>query len=122
MFDYSLSRISRSGCLAAGLFLFASPLFADEKAADLEAVPEPPEIPPTVQSGEPVEPEVTIIKKDDATIEEYRVNGQLYMVKITPVIGKPYYLIDHDGDGSFDRRTSQIGPNVIVPEWVIFEW
>lgn len=62
--------------------------------------------------------EVTITKKQDTTIEEYRVGGRLYMIKVTPKHGKPYYLIDEQGDGRFARRspsTFMISP----PMWVI---
>ncbi|MGY0505784.1 DUF2782 domain-containing protein [Luteimonas sp. e5] len=37
-------------------------------------------------------------------IEEYRVGGVLRMVKITPVRGVPYYLVDRNGDGRLDQR------------------
>lgn len=35
-------------------------------------------------------------------IEEYRVAGQLQVVKVTPSVGVTYYLIDSDGDGRVD--------------------
>ena len=43
------------------------------------------------------------------------------MVKITPVIGIPYYLIDYDGDGRIDFRKNDLD-DVIVPQWVLFTW
>jgi hypothetical protein len=87
-----------------------------------DAVPPPPDIPEPIQSGEPIEPEVTILQKEDSTVEEYRVNGRLYMVKITPSAGAPYYLMDRDGDGMMEFRTSKLGDDVVVPQWVLFEW
>ena len=33
------------------------------------------------------------------TIEEYRVAGQLRMVKVTPARGAPFYLYDRNGTG-----------------------
>lgn len=62
--------------------------------------------------------QVTITEKKDTTIEEYRVNGQLYMIKVTPRHGKPYYLIDEKGDGHYVRHSTP-GSNVRVPQWVI---
>ncbi|MGH8605574.1 MAG: DUF2782 domain-containing protein [Gammaproteobacteria bacterium] len=90
----------------------------------LEALPEPPPPPPdVVQSGQPLdEPEVTIIKRKDATIEEHRLNGHLYMLKVTPVIGKPYYLLDSDGDGVMETNMSEIYSDFVVPQWVLFSW
>ena len=63
-----------------------------------EAFPEPPAIPPASYQGETVEPEVTIIKRESEVIHEYRMNGELYMVKIVPQFGFPYYLVDRDVD------------------------
>ena len=87
-----------------------------------DAVPEPPDTPPSVQSGESLEPDITIIRRGDKTIHEYRVNGELYMVKIIPRIGPPYYLIDSDGDGSLDIRRSDLEEGTQVPQWVLFSW
>ncbi|HEY5702522.1 MAG TPA: DUF2782 domain-containing protein [Gammaproteobacteria bacterium] len=107
------------------MFMFLSvgtPVTAGDTEPELKDVPEPPDIPPAIESGEPIEPEVTIIKKQDATVYEHRINGRLYMVKIVPLIGKPYYLVDQDGDGSLETRVNDIYSNINVPQWVIFEW
>ncbi len=87
----------------------------------LEPVPEPPDLPDPLETGETIEPQVTIIRKEDATIEEYRINGALYMVKVTPAVGPAYYMIDNDGDGRMDLRRSDLD-DVIVPQWVLFTW
>ena len=107
------------------MFMFLSvgtPVTAGDTEPELKDVPEPPDIPPAIESGEPIEPEVTIIKKQDATVYEHRINGRLYMVKIVPLIGKPYYLVDQDGDGSLETRVNDIYSNINIPQWVIFEW
>ena len=64
------------------------------------------------------EPQVTIIKKAEQTVEEYRMGGKLYMIKIIPKVGKPYYLIDSRGDGKFSRQES-LDSGVRPPSWVI---
>ncbi|WP_239688623.1 DUF2782 domain-containing protein [Aquitalea magnusonii] len=63
------------------------------------------------------EPEVRIIQRGDDKIEEYRLNGQLYMMKVTPAIGFPYYLMDEEGNGSM----KQVDPNrrIVIPQWVL---
>ena len=43
------------------------------------------------------------------TIAEYRVAGQLHMVKITPARGPTYYLVDSNGDGRLDSSKGE-GP------------
>ncbi|BAP77353.1 hypothetical protein MT1_0177 [Pseudomonas sp. MT-1] len=65
------------------------------------------------------EPDVTIRQEGDRTIEEYRVNGFLYAVKITPKVGKPYFLVRADGDSNFIRADR---PDMLIPAWKIFSW
>ncbi len=36
-------------------------------------------------------------------VTEYRVGGQLAMVRVQPVNGPTWYLVDSDGDGRLDR-------------------
>lgn len=109
------------------LTLAASAWAADEEAApsDLVPIPEQPDLPEPVESGQPMEPEITILRKGKDTIEEYRLNNKLYMVKIQPSIGPAYYLIDTDGDGEMDSRRNDIqsGANSMnIPQWVLFSW
>lgn len=85
-------------------------------------LPEQPDIPPPVESGENLEPDITIIKKGKDTIEEYRINGRLYMVKIKPSIGPPYYMVDTNGDGNLDVRRSDVAISMEIPRWVLFSW
>jgi len=71
---------------------------------------------------EPVdEPQVTITKQSGQTVEEYRANGKLYMIKITPKHGAPYYLIDDRGDGKFARQES-LDSGFRVPRWILFRF
>lgn len=97
---------------------------------EIEQFVEVPPPPPKVTYDEDIEeresaeqePEVTIIRRRDATHEEYRLNGRLYMVKITPKVGKPYFFIDRDGDGLMEKRMYDRGSKIEVPQWVIFSW
>ena len=99
--------------------VFCTPVAAQEPPSKLEAVPAPPPIPAGV-TEEDFEPEVTIIKRGEDTVEEFRHNGKLYMVKVTPPHGVPYYLVDRKGDGVFERETAD--PKLSVPMWVIKRW
>ena len=57
---------------------------------------------------------------DGDAIEEYRIAGQLRVVKITPRRGPIYYLVDSDGDGKLD---SSKGEGPISPvQYKLFEW
>ena len=68
----------------------------------------PPPIPPKVP-GEEVEPSVVITEREGERIEEYSLNGRVYMVKITPIKGPPYYYLDEDGDGLQDSFEARFG-------------
>ena len=41
-------------------------------------------------------------------VTEYRVQGQLRMVKVVPVRGPAYYLVDRDGDGRMDPAKGEV--------------
>lgn len=63
---------------------------------------------------------VTRTESNGDTISEYRVAGQLRIVKIVPKVGVTYYLIDDDNDGRLDRRA---GDGPISPvNYTLFKW
>jgi len=100
------------------LALFTAPLSAQEEAQTPPSLPEQSDQAPAEQE---MQPEVTIIKRGGDVFEEYRIGGQLYMVKITPSKGLPYYLVDSDGDGSLETRRNELD-NPEVVKWRIFSW
>lgn len=93
----------------------------DAPPKDLQPLPEPPPPPPGYEPSPSLEPQVTIIKRGEETVEEYRINGRLYMLKVTPAHGTPYYLVDDRGDGKFARQDN-LDSGVRVPQWVLFEF
>jgi len=100
------------------LMAIAAPVAA-QQPPQLEPIPEPPPIPPGM-SDESLEPEVTIKKSGEDTVQEYRIRGRLYMIKVTPPHGVPYYLVDHEGNGVMARQ--DVMPTLSVPMWVIKSW
>ncbi|MDR3212866.1 MAG: DUF2782 domain-containing protein [Azoarcus sp.] len=89
-------------------FLAAPPLLAQEQEQE---------------STEPLEeelPEVTIFKRADDTVTEFRLRGKLYMIKVTPENGPEYYLIDREGKGQWVRDDS--ARKLAVPTWVLTTW
>jgi len=86
------------------LFLPIVAFAAGPDANELAPVPEPPDLPAPVQSGEEMEPDITIIRKGKDTIQEFRRNGKLYMVKIQPQVGPAYYMLDTNGDEQMDVK------------------
>ncbi len=112
------------------LALFATFAWSSLQAQD--DLEKPPEIPPALSEEEPlppkvqdeqIEPSVTIREEEDRRIEEYRRGGRVYMVKVTPKKGIPYYYIDADGDGQLELDLDQQALNPVQPvHWKIKEW
>lgn len=106
------------------------PLDANTNDSDVMPSQPSPSLPPAVQFAFPIDdsalditlsPEVTTIKQTEQTVEEYRISGRLYMIKITPKHGVPYYLIDDIGDGNFSHHQN-LGPGFRPPRWVIYRF
>ena len=109
--------------LAVVLFCLSLPVAAQGKPpADLQPLPEPPPMPPgAADADQAMEPQVTIHHRGKETVEEYRMGGRLYMIKVTPAGGKPYYLIDERGDGTFTRHNNY-DTGTRPPMWVILQF
>jgi len=106
-------------------------LFTPIHLAAQEDLEKPPEIPPIDAEEKPlppkvqeeqVEPTVTIREEEEGRVEEYSVNGKVYMVKVTPKVGLPYYYIDTDGDGSLETSPSKGLEPVRPVHWKVKEW
>lgn len=103
--------------LIVALMLASLPALAADKA------PAPPKgstpVPDGAPSAKDIEvPTITIRNKGAEQREEYRLRGKLYMIKVTPPKGKPYYLVDQMGRGEFTRNDGPVPPTA-VPMWVI---
>ena len=117
-----MNRTFQRALLIAALLALAGPAAAQAPAAkppSLQPVPEPPPPPPGLEFDPALEPQVTILKRGADTVEEYRIGGRLYMVKVTPAHGVPYYMVDRIGDGKFVRDDT-LGSHSRPPMWVIF--
>jgi hypothetical protein len=100
--------------------LFLAPALAQTSPKPIEEAPLPPKV--QVSPAEEDAPAVNI-RRDEATgdvVEEYRVNGRLQMVKVTPQRGPSYQLLDTNGDGKLDR--SDYEGNVRPVYWTLYEW
>ena len=111
---------SRKAFAALALLFAASAPAQQSRPPGLEPLPADA-LPPQVRIDPTLEPAITIISRGGDKIEEFRVRGRLYMVRVTPPGGTPYMLIDHQGDGKFASPAQ--GPadahGISVPLWVI---
>ncbi|MBK1729365.1 DUF2782 domain-containing protein [Halorhodospira halophila] len=93
--------------------------------ADERITVTPPPPPEALVRDEPdLEPTVTIVQRDWAVIEEYRVDGQIYAVRIQPAVGPPYLLYDTTGDGVLDGSGGDYHAHdpPRTPLWRLFSW
>lgn len=92
------------------ILLFGAAFAGEKRVADLDLA--------VVDSD--IQPSVTIREHPNRAVEEYRVNNNLYMIKVTPSVGAPYYLVDQDGSGDMEYRRSAYGHQ--APQWTLFSW
>jgi Protein of unknown function (DUF2782) len=116
----NLNRCVQLSVLAASLALAGAPVFAQTtRPPNLQPVPEPPPPPKGYELDSALEPQITIIRRGNETVEEYRMGGRLYMMKVTPAGGgTPYYLVDQTGDGTFARQNPH-DTGLRPPMWLI---
>lgn len=83
-----------------------------------------PPAPAAAAPGTPdadLEPQVTITRRGSDTVEEVRVGGRISYLKVTPRIGRPYYLVPNTGGTQFLRFDS-LDFGVRPPMWQLFSW
>jgi len=69
-----------------------------------------------------LEPSVTIQEHDNRTVEEYRYNNNLYMIKVKPKNAPEYTVVDVDGRGEMEWRRDTLGMEVNPPRWTLLKW
>lgn len=114
-------KVAKNSFLLSGI-LIAGMGFAQEDAEETIDLAAPPPIPPKIV-GERMVPSVVIRKVEEKLIEEYSINGRIYMVKVTPSRGPPYYYFDEDGDGQLELQAGDEALNPVRPVyWKLKEW
>ena len=86
-----------------------------------EAAPAPPEIANDAELQAALQAQVKQLQRENQTVEEYRSNGRLRFVRVTPQHGRSYYLIADAANGGFVRRDS-LDSGLKVPMWVLFSF
>ena len=85
----------------------------------LDEAPPPPAM---VESDPALEPQVTVRRDGEDSIQEYRVRGKVYMRRVTTKSGRTYVLMDNKGDGTFTKQDNTLDNGVRVPQWVLLEF
>ena len=110
---YSFARL-------VSLLLLPASMALAQQPPNLEPLPDVPP-PPQLKIDPSQEPEVTTLKRGEDKVEEFRVKGKLYMIRVTPPHGVPYVLVDNNGSGLFGppSHSPSDAHNISVPMWVI---
>lgn len=69
-----------------------------------------------------IAPQVRVRDYENRTVEEFSVNNNVYMIRITPAVGAPYYLVDSDGSGDMEWNRGRPGFDTQVPQWTLMSW
>lgn len=77
-------------------------------------------LPPKITTPDEIAPAVTIRTEGDNTVEEYRRDGAIYMVRVVPKTGIAYTYLDTDGDGRLEGDPKE-GPMQPV-YYTVYEW
>lgn len=128
-----------NGLFFLSVVLWTAPATAQDPSSDPAAPPPIPPIdakprplpdedapiPPKVLNDDAqVDPTVEIRRdEDDNIVEYYKLEGRVYMVKVTPRNGIPYYYMDDDGDGELELREGDRAAYPVKPVyWKLKEW
>jgi hypothetical protein len=120
--------LSLAGVSRAWAADMSPPPAAGSQTKNEQAEPQkrPPDLPSDAQPSDDSrilpKPEVSIIHEKDKTVEEYRVGGKLRYVKITPKHGKPYYLVDRNGDGIPETYYDPLKGPPPINQWLLLKW
>lgn len=106
------SKILSSTLLLASLLWLASASAQEESEPATE-----PSVEPSI-----TDEAVTIKPSEKEVVNEFRVNGQLYMICVNPTKGRTYCLVDADGDGNLETRKNDLSPDFLIPAWVLKRW
>lgn len=96
--------------------------------AGAQPAPPPPPLPPeSAAARQPaaaefeLEPQVTIRREENEIREEVRIGGELRFIRVTPLHGRPYYLVPDQSGHQFIRRNS-LDTSLKVPMWMLLSW
>lgn len=108
--------IAAASMHAASAFAQAQP-----RLEPLPDIPPPPRLSTSPLPDDPESPTVTIREEEGMKVEEFRSQGRIYAIRVTPKVGKPYMLIDPDGKSTL-TTTGEIGNGIRPAQWTLFEW
>ena len=115
-------RTLAAAFLTALVFPAYAQSVARERPPGTMPLEEPPALPAVVEADGSLTPEVTTAPGPDGdVVQQYRVNGKVFMERITPRRGKSYVVIHDRGDGTFTRQDNTLD-TLRGPQWTLWEF
>jgi hypothetical protein len=108
-----------SSCLL-GLGLLSNAWAQAEQQLKVEP-PLPPNMLNNPDSIDALEPTVTVYSEAEREVEEYRLRGRLFAMRVKVKQAPSYWLIDLDGSGRMVPGQG-IGTSISMPQWVLKEF
>ena len=110
--------------LMLGMLFFAGFVNAQSATPEDAILVDTVELSPISDEEEVLEtaPTEQIEPQNSTSITEYSVSGHVYKVKVSPVIGLPYYLEDTEGKGQIGDKENSIYQDVDTPKWELLSW
>jgi hypothetical protein len=115
-----LIRLLVAAVLIAAAFSLAAQTQPRPRPPGTQPLEEAPP-PPAITEDSTLSQQVTVKAKGEDKVEEYRIRGKLYKMRVVPAVGPAYWLVDPKGEGNFERLDGP-SPNIAVPMWVIREF
>ena len=91
-----------------------------EKVLPEQRAVEDPPLPEKVRPSESLAGDVTVRREGPNVIEEYRREGAIYMVVVTPENGVRYTYLDTDGDGRLEGDPQEGRTRPVY--YTLYEW
>ena len=102
-------------CSLTSLLLLPLAVAQDQDSAPAEVLDQ------NVQEQTEVPPEVTVRREGDNVVEEFRRNGRIFLIRVTPPNGQAYYLQDRGEEGEMEV-SDQLDTQNEVSKWRVFQW
>ncbi len=118
-------NLQRLFCIVLSWCLLEVNLLSNAWAEVEQQLKVEPPLPPNMLSNsdsiETLEPTVTVYSEADREIEEYRLRGRLFAMRVKVKQAPSYWLIDLDGSGRMVPGQG-IGTSISMPQWVLKEF
>jgi hypothetical protein len=74
------------------------------------------------ESDAPERPASVVLESRNTVIQEHRRGGEVYLIEVQKRNAGSYVLIDRDGQGQRESRSTDLENDVDTAKWSLFRW